>query len=891
MPTITNPPPVTTPTTTTPATTPTPATTTPATTTPVTTTPTAPTPPLPPANNTTTTPPAPPPAPAVKLPVAGAADSSIKVVANTRGPDMTRNFITALSGDNPTTRKPTGEWSRGWIIVTPEPIANGVRITVDSGHEKKGDTVKLTLDARVRAQVPDRNDPTKTRTEERVISLEILNDGILNAGTTNPFDNVVTYEIDFAKLQAQLKKMAPNANLTLDTSVPLAVQAVWQNKNNPGSWDHRWGGYDRNGSFYLPYTGTHQAPGSTGNTTGTAAVSGPMPLDIGVTLDDQIVQRYQNWDGNEQQDVLLKGGQFMSRVESEVKVAVPYDEGKKVAATLFDLVKLHGDPAKARAETEKLFGKGWTIGINDVQRFYQFDQAGAFKTDKDGLPAVNPMLDRYYDSADGKLADKGIALRFRETPQDKAGLVNIKLPSPATLPNTTNLAGLIGRYDTGVQTVKGIRATPAALADFFDSDDNLNAFRHVRAMMPGLKAEEVLKPAMDLSTNRYKVILEHDSGTKIEISLDHVSAIAIDEKGNARMGPDGKPMVATFWQLELDLEHLQTKSTNVTTSNSGGGSAGSFNATNGDYAEQQKWLDKLDKNATLSGPPRVHQPSDVANPSIIDSDAYKLLLDVGPKLHKWMLNGTATSAIQKYATAARLVGIVKMDPAMQTQFTKEAAVSQKWKEELDKSFKPQETALSKLQADAQKATRELTKAAVVLRREYAQLDNEWWGFQSAVQTAWTARTKGNATRVADDDLESEAEAYQQIIVGLDSAFKYYERKAAPLKIDVSAEKKVMADVTAKFDAIMKQHEERVKKFKAGEAETDPAKSKALKDEATGDMTKKLTEAMNAFNTFLNEAQTMKALKTLKVELIGTAEQKATLMRSDNLWASQAAAGI
>jgi hypothetical protein len=833
--------------------------------------------PLPPAINPITNPPAAPAGPAVTIPKSGDPEASATVVASTLQPNLTRSFITALSGDNPTTREAAGNWSRGWIAVNPEPIDGGVRVAIESGHSTEKDHVKLTLQARVRAELPDANSPTGTTSEERIIDIELLHDGILNAGP-NKFDNVLTFDINYAKLQAELDKMAPNAKLKLDPATPLAVQAQWQNKNIPGAWDHNWGGFDRNGSFYLPYTGLHQAPGATGNTDG---ISGPMPLDIGVTLDETLVQSYQHFDNQtgEMSIPLLKGGQFMSRVESEVKVAVPYDEGQKVAAQLFELVKLVNDPDKAKAQTEALFGKGWTIGIEDVKRFYSFDDQGNFKLDKDGLPQVFPMLDRYLDSQDGKLAEKGIALRFRETPKDEAGLVNIKLPSPATLPNPTGLPGLIGRYDTGIQTVKGVRQNPQALTEFMNSDDNLNAFRHVKTLIPNINASEVLSPAMDLSTNRYKVILKHENGTNIEISLDHVSAVALAQDGNIRVGQDGKPMVATFWQLELDLEHLQTKSTNVIVS------SGSSSAWTGDfahnYSEQQKWLATL-QSATMSGPPRVHKPEDVANKSIIESEAYKLLLDVGPKLHNWMLQGGhADAAMQKYATAARLTGIVAMDDAMKTAFTRESEISGKWRDAYEASYKKTEKQIAGAQAEARKTSRELSRGGAVLRNEYTQLANLVWGVQQAMEMAWNARIV-DPTR-ASETLKDRADAFSEVLKNMKSAFAYYARKAKTVKVDVSDEQKVIDGLRTAFDAWNAAHDARMSRYAEARKESDPAKGLAIQKEAEDGLHRAALAAQQAFETALNAANMMPGLNAKKIAIVGKADQEATLLRSSFAW--------
>jgi len=829
-----------------------------------------------PATGTPGTPLVPPPLqPATVVHTPGTIPMGVvaRAVPSTRQPDMGRTFISGLSGDVPFTRNADKSWSRGWIIATAEPTEKGVRLVVESGHHKANDPLTLFLQCRVRATVPDPSNPAKTVTEEKVVDLEVLHKGILN---TNGFDNVATFEVDYKALNDQLQRIAPGAKLTIDANTPLAVYSRWD-------IGHQWGGYDRAGVFYLPWKAAPAAGATTGAAT-TDGITGDMPLDIGVTLQDDLVGKYTRYDNSTgtSSPVLLKGGQFMSRVESEVKVAVPWNKGEAVAKEVFELIKLTNDPVKAQKRAKELFGAGWTVNIDDVKRFYNKDAQGDFILDDKGLPQVNPMLDRYYDSQNGQLAEKGIALRFRETPKDPDGLVNIKLPSPANLPNPTGLTGLIGRYDTGIQTVKGLRSNPQALAQFFDSNENLNAFRHVKAMVPNLRAADVLAPAMDLSTKRYKVILHHENGTSIELSLDHVNAVALDAHGKTRMGADGKPMVATFWQLELDLEHLQTSSTNVQVAS--GGSSLALNKFSRP-ADQEAWLAKLGASATLSGPARVHKPDDVTNRSIVESDAYKLLQEVGPKLHKWLLAEGAQPATQKYAMAARMVGIVPMTPEQAALFARESEVSAKYKDQFATTYKGVEDQIVALLADAKTKGTTVTLASDKLRQP---VNARWQQFSALTQQVnmhFNARTqpepaKTNAKVKFDAELATFAAGLQPVLAGL----KDYDTAINGLGVNVADEQKAIDQAEASVASYLAAHTARLAAHEQAGLEADPTKKAQLMTEAYA--------ADTAFNAAYTAASNqMRALTSLSTtgaklaQLVTLAESQATLLRSDAVWGS------
>ncbi len=621
-----------------------------------------------------------------------------------RSPNTARLSFTAMSGDGNLTRSSAnGPWTRGWISVDAERTASGVRVIVESAHMQANDPVKLVLQVRVRNPTGQSHNGEPVF-EERIVPLAVMHDGPLNTDAKTPYDAVNAFEIDLQAVQAWLKAAAPNANLVLDATTPLAVDAYFQS-------GHRWGGFARAGTFNIPWT---QVQTSAQRQSG-ATLIGAMPLDMAVKYSDQQVQSSQGLMPHGAMPVLLQGGQFSSRVESEVKVSVPLEEGPAVGKKLFELVKLARDPKAAQARVEQLFGKGWSMELKDVERFYKKDPKGAFILDQHGLPEVVPMLDRYFDSPSGKLAERGVALRFRETPKDQDGLVNIKLPSPADLPNPTGLVGLIGRLDTGTQTIKGVRRHPQAMVGWFRSNDRLNAFAPLRKLIPGLDPSEVLHPASDQSAKRIKLTLVHTSGTKIEVSFDHVAAVLLNPDGTLRVGSDGKPMLGRSYQLELDLEHLQTTSTNVVVGAQGQTyNQGSFDH---DINAGMRWLAQLRQGATLAGPVRVHGPEDVTNPAIVDSEAYKLLLEVGPKLHQWLLTGTPVAAGQKYAEMARIAGTVAMTPVERKRYAAETDMAVR----IQKHFAVTSKDAEKVMAEAKAAADQLRLNVTKLHQTYGQL--------------------------------------------------------------------------------------------------------------------------------------------------------------------------
>ena len=514
-------------------------------------------------------------------------------------------------------KKDDGSYTRGRIEVNTTPTKKGCKVEVFSMHTEKDDNMTYILQARVR-----------DKKEEKVINLKML----LDNEKINPdgFETTKTFDVDYDEINAYLKQFSPN--LKLSPGTPLAVQAYW---GDGIGFNHQWGGYARDGMFYIPQRKANPLPEVAeidGNKNLGAAEL--LPLDIGITFDDNLSSKYKT---------LAQGGQFTSRMEAEVKAHVDLD---KVPEYYEKLAELATNPRLA----ERVLGPGWDIELKE--RYFLKDDEGNTLYDDRGLPQIDPMRDRYYDNKDYGMAKEQVALRFREKEGDKVGRVNIK-PGPGVMVDD-NIAR---RIEYGLEVVPGTKDNPKDLTNFFNTTEHLNPFRFIQEVVPNSSAWNSVNPMMDLEANRYKIAMEHKNGTKIEISLDDVYCTALDSKGKPAKYDNGKTIVGHFAQLELDLEHLQTKASQ-TVGNSGNSFDGIGQFTTVD--KQEDWLKKVSNKATMSGPPRIHQPEDINNGSLLESDAYKLLEKVAPRLQGYLEPEGLKPATQKYHRAAEVTGRIPM---------------------------------------------------------------------------------------------------------------------------------------------------------------------------------------------------------------------------------------
>ena len=335
------------------------------------------------------------------------------------------------------------------------------------------------------------------------------------------------------------------------------------------------------------------------------------PLDVELKFSPEMVAQYPS--------LLLKDGQFLSHLETETKWKVDL---AKVAEFEKKFEKLVADPALL----EKVMGeKGWKL--TPVEKYYVKDSAGKVKRGADGLPELNPMVDTYFDTKDHKLAKACAALRFRELEGDKVNNINLK-PGPGRVDTATGTATRI-EYDMDV--APGTKKNPKLALEFFESNEQLNPFRMMTQVIPGLKASEALNPSVEISDKRYKFILENASGLAIELSLDDVTAKSLDDK---------KAKPARFAQLEMEVNHMQ------------------FHAEA--PVDTAAFLANLGSNATLGGPPRIHVPNDVNNPLVPQDPTYIQHSKATAALGKYLYGDKQIElGLQKCNVAATLMGLIK----------------------------------------------------------------------------------------------------------------------------------------------------------------------------------------------------------------------------------------
>jgi hypothetical protein len=254
---------------------------------------------------------------------------------------------------------------------------------------------------------------------------------------------------------------------------------------------------------------------------------GPLGQQISISFDPELLARYPE---------LANGGHFTSQIEHEVKWGIDVSKVPELVGALEAMV---ADPAKIKA----LLGEGWTV--QPVKKVFQYDGQGNRLFGANGLPLVNPANDTYYDSEKLELTSKQIALRFRPGKNGAPDSVEVK-PGPGA----PGANGVSTRLEYGLEVSELVKANPAAIAKFLQSGEHLNPFRLVLPLIPGLDVSGAVKPAIDLSSDKYKYQLVHTSGATVELSIDDVTA-----QSRTHLGPDGKPLHGRFAQFELELGH------------------------------------------------------------------------------------------------------------------------------------------------------------------------------------------------------------------------------------------------------------------------------------------------------------------------------------------------
>ncbi len=330
------------------------------------------------------------------------------------------------------------------------------------------------------------------------------------------------------------------------------------------------------------------------------------------------------------------GGEFTSRLETETKWSVPL-------ASLDGFHKKIEQLINDQSLRDSVLGPGWTLTA--VKKYFRPDGS------------IEPMYDQYYDTKDFALAKAHAALRFRWLKGDPFCAVNMK-PGPGV----TDTVGVTTRIEYGLAVKPEVKNNPLLMERFFQSNEHLNSFRFLKQLVPGLKAHDVLRQALEIIDYRYKVTAQNTNGTEIEISLDNVYATLSEQKPASgspldvqtgqvlppevakAAGPKGKTV--HYGQLELEVNHKQLVA-------SGGGHVATYTPTLQDLNNLENEYKKAGYPG-IPNQPRIHIPRDMKHPAISQDPTYKTHQQFTLALEQYLygMGNKAPLGQQKAAVAA-----------------------------------------------------------------------------------------------------------------------------------------------------------------------------------------------------------------------------------------------
>jgi len=385
------------------------------------------------------------------------------------------------------------------------------------------------------------------------------------------------FVLDYQDLNQDLKAVLPanSQHLEIRPGSALFVYGRWTNFN------HDWGGIGRGGLFYMPEEPSNNSSRPTLKGKATRSAS---ELDLAYEISNLMAYKYNNVENGQTRGIKV-GGQIKSRLEMEGKYQIPLNEADTILQKLFALSK---DP-KAAAQA---LGPDWTVQAQT--RYMKKDAQGNLILDSRGLPQPDPMVDTYYDSKESLGAQNDVAFRYRWTEQNATGSWNFKPGMGVTTPD-----GVVSRLEYAVDTTDD---KPETIRKFADSMDPLNPFKVLREMVPGSQPSEFLIPSLRLDDTRYKFKFSDKQGLVVEVSLDYVDAISLRNNRKAK-----------FVQLEMDVDHPSTASTNVAKA------ADAFSQLSGtlDY-EMKTFLAGLGSKSFLDGRPVIHTLNDLDSTSEVN---------------------------------------------------------------------------------------------------------------------------------------------------------------------------------------------------------------------------------------------------------------------------------
>ncbi len=497
---------------------------------------------------------------------------------------------------------------RAKLVPSVEATPNGAKVKASFHMYKLSSPVSWSILAPVM-------DPTTGR--KNMIELVKVDDQFVHSDTD--YHTERTYELDYAKINAELKQKAPNAKLEIGPGTSLYAYARWMNQpeldmytdqllpgavrsNYNNGWNHQWGGLAREGIFTLPGGTPAPAAVTSGFTKGGTTTA----LDVNNAVDQATKTKYFASD-------FYNSPTAGSRFENELKLHVDLNDLPKVAKYFTDL---ESDPALV----ESTFGPGWKLVAN---RKY----------------VGQPMVDDYMDNDKSDAASLGMALRYRTG----NGVTSLNFK-----PND-------GKYAEGavyerIEYDMRDFPEPKAMESFVNSDHPINPLQIIRWQTPGSTPSDFFVKRVKLTDERLKFELTAPSGDQVEISLDDVRARQLDKDG-MEYGP-----TARYGQLEVEVNHLGAKgsSTNSTVLSEN---------TTIHGAELDNFLKNLGPNAVITKdiPPVFHGEEDFkANSPIKTTNAsnFKLAFGVFEKIREGAFGKNWHSSGQKYAVAAAGLGLV-----------------------------------------------------------------------------------------------------------------------------------------------------------------------------------------------------------------------------------------
>ena len=505
------------------------------------------------------------------------------------------------STDTPLASSKKGRVDRGYIIPQVEATKDGAILHVHIYQNTKNKPVKLVLQTAI-----------SNGTTTKVIPLEILSDV-----TDNPtsYYSKRSFHLTYSHLNSLISRLVPGkTNLVVEPGTPFFVYARFNNL-------HQWGGPDRGGVFFMPVSSTTQkrvSPKSTARTT---------ELDLAFPINTTLANVFNTTHSR----VGLKvGGQIRSRVEGEGKYQILTETEFQQA--LRNLLLLANDSVFAK----KILGKDWSISLET--RYLNKDANGKLLMDKSGLPIPDPMVDTYYDNATYDAAKNDMAIRYRWTGGNKTGAWNFKQGM-----GLVNDEGIVYRTESAVDTTDN---KPDSIKPYVDSYHPLNIFNPIRTIVKGSTPSDFFEPSVEINDTRYKFKLQHTNGLEIEVSLDNAHAKSLRP---------GNPKVIQFFQLEMDIAHLATQSSNVASRSNLTGLGSDL------LPEHKKFLKSLDTKAFFDGTPSMHSESDLKIDSPLRKkhlNDFKLAQAAIVALRAEILGQRWYKGAQKYAVASYALGRV-----------------------------------------------------------------------------------------------------------------------------------------------------------------------------------------------------------------------------------------